>query len=99
MTPSSSTSSSSVTRAGRARVTRIDADGRVHLDGATIEAQAVVVTAGAWVSRLLEPLGISLPVTPTRESVAYFPLPASDRVPTIIDWRVPDGYALPRPGD
>src|SRR3989440_3105808 len=83
----------------RARVTRIDDDGRVHLDGATIEAQAVVVTAGAWVSRLLEPLGISPPVTPTRESVAYFPLPAPDGVPTIIDWRVPDGYALPRRGD
>jgi sarcosine oxidase len=83
----------------RARVTRIDDDGRVHLDGATIEAQAVVVTAGAWVSRLLEPLGISPPVTPTRESVAYFPLPASDGLPTIIDWRVPDGYALPRRGD
>jgi sarcosine oxidase len=83
----------------RARVTRIDDDGRVYLDGGTIEAQAVVVTAGAWVSRLLEPLGIDPPVTPTRESVAYFPLPARDGLPTIIDWRVPDGYALPRPGD
>jgi sarcosine oxidase len=83
----------------RARVTGIDDDGRVHLDGETIEAQAVIVTAGAWVSRLLEPLGISPPVTPTRESVAYFPLASADGLPTVIDWRVPDGYALPRPGD
>jgi monomeric sarcosine oxidase len=73
-------------------------DGRVRLDGTTIEAQAVVVTAGAWVAPLLEPLGISPPVTPSRESVAYFPLAARDGLPTIIDWRVPDGYDLPRPG-
>jgi monomeric sarcosine oxidase len=81
----------------RAPVTAIE-DGRVRLDGTTIEAQAVVVTAGAWVARLLEPLGISPPVTPTRESVAYFPLAAPDGLPTIIDWCVPDGYDLPRPG-
>jgi sarcosine oxidase len=79
-------------------VTRIEDDGRVRLDGTTIEAQAVVVTAGAWVAPLLEPLGISPPVAPSRESVAYFPLAARDGVPTIIDWRVPDGYDLPRPG-
>jgi sarcosine oxidase len=82
-----------------ARVTGIGEDGRVHLDGETIEAQAVVVTAGAWVSRLLEPLGICPPVTPTRESVAYFPVASPDGLPTIIDWRVPEGYAFPRRGD
>ena len=81
------------------RVTRIDDDGSVHLDGGTIEAQAVVVTAGAWVSRLLEPLGISPPVTPSRESVAYFALGTPNGLPTVIDWRVPDGYELPRPGE
>jgi monomeric sarcosine oxidase len=81
------------------RVARLDEGGRVHLDGETIEAQAVVVTAGAWVSRLLEPLGIDPPVTPTRESVAYFPVPARNGLPTIIDWHLPDGYALPSPGD
>jgi sarcosine oxidase len=83
----------------RARVTGIEDDGRVRLDGTTIEAQAVVVTAGAWVAPLLESLGISPPVTPSRESVAYFPLAGRDGVPTIIDWRVPDGYDLPRRGD
>ena len=83
----------------RTRVTGIEDDGRVHLDGETIDAQAVVVTAGAWVSRLLEPLGISPPVTPTRESVAYFSLASADGLPTVIDWRLPEGYGLPRPGD
>jgi sarcosine oxidase len=82
----------------RTRVTRITEGGRVDLEGETIEAQAVVVTAGAWVSRLLEPLGISPPVMPTRETVAYFSAP-KDGLTTIIDWRLPDGYALPRPGD
>jgi sarcosine oxidase len=82
----------------RAPVTGIEDDGRVRLDGTTIEAQAVVVTAGAWVAPLLEPLGIRPPVTPSRESVAYFPLATQDGLPTIIDWRVPDGYDLPRPG-
>jgi sarcosine oxidase len=81
------------------RVTGIEDDGRVRLDGETIEAEAVVVTAGAWVSRLLEPLGIDPPVTPTRESVAYFPLASADGLPTVIDWRLPAGYDLPRPGD
>jgi sarcosine oxidase len=81
----------------RARVLAVEGDGHVRLEGGSIEAQAVVVTAGAWVSRLLEPLGISPPVTPTRETVAYFPAPTG--LPTIIDWRVPEGYALPRPGD
>src|SRR5438105_1025124 len=48
----------------RAPVTAIEDGGRVRLDGTTIEAQAVVVTAGGWVRPLLEPLGISPPVTP-----------------------------------
>ena len=82
----------------RARVTSID-EGRVQLDGGAIEARAVVVTAGAWVSRLVEPLGIRLPVTPTRETVAYVAVENGDRLPTVIDWRVPAGYDLPRPGD
>ena len=83
----------------RAPVTAIGGDGRVRLDGTTIEAQAVVVTAGAWVAPLLEPLGISLPVTPTRESVVFFPLVSRDGLPTVIDWRLADGYDLPRRGD
>ena len=75
------------------RVTAID-DGRVRFDGGSLEAQAIVVTAGAWVSRLVEPLGIRLPVTPTRESVAYFSIATDREYPTVIDWRVPDGYDL-----
>jgi sarcosine oxidase len=82
----------------RTRVVAVE-DGRVRLDSGAIDVQAVVITAGAWVSRLLEPLGISPPVTPTRETVGYAAVADGPALPTIIDWRVPDGYDLPRPGD
>jgi sarcosine oxidase len=80
----------------RTRVTGIE-EGRVRVEGGTIEARVVVVTAGAWVARLVGPLGMELPVTPTRETVAYFGV--RNGFPTVIDWRVPDGYELPRSGD
>jgi sarcosine oxidase len=51
----------------------------VGADGVTIvvgeqeiSARCCVVAAGAWVSGLLEPLGIALPVRVTREQVFYF---------------------------
>jgi sarcosine oxidase len=37
-----------------------------------VDAQAVVVTAGPWARKLLAAEGIDLPVTETRETVAYF---------------------------
>jgi sarcosine oxidase len=39
-----------------------------------LDADVVVVTAGAWARRLLEPEGIELPVKITRETLAYFKL-------------------------
>ena len=41
---------------------------------ADLDADVVVVTAGPWAGRLLEPEGIDLPVKVTRETVAYFAL-------------------------
>ena len=41
---------------------------------AELDADVVVVTAGPWAGRLLEPEGIDLPVRITRETVAYFKL-------------------------
>jgi sarcosine oxidase len=64
----------------------------VRADGRELRADAVVVTAGAWVNRLLEPLGRALPVVVTRETVAYFPLRA-DGLPTVVDWRAEPGHA------
>jgi len=50
-----------------------------------LDADAVVVTAGPWAPRLLAGHGIELPVTTTRETVAYFdlgrPVPSMLEIP------------------
>jgi len=54
-------------------VRRIDLDGAhpvVVTDELTIEAERLIVAAGAWVGRLLPEL--ALPVQPTRQQVLYF---------------------------
>ncbi|HJU47325.1 MAG TPA: N-methyl-L-tryptophan oxidase [Gaiellaceae bacterium] len=83
---------------------------RIAFHGGTIDARAVVVTAGAWAPGLLGPAGIELPVVPTRETVSYFSLPAVEELPPVIDWATtatPEygilrpgqaSYALPAPG-
>jgi sarcosine oxidase len=48
---------------------------RVVVDGATIEAGAVIVAAGPWLSRLLP--GAGLPLRVTRQVMAWFAPPAS----------------------
>jgi D-amino-acid dehydrogenase len=51
----------------RARGVRVGAD--------TIEADAVVVTAGAWAPQLLQPLGVKLAVEPQRGQIVHLRLP------------------------
>jgi sarcosine oxidase len=71
----------------------------VVTDDATYSADVAVVTAGAWARSLLEPVGIDLPVVPTRETVAYFSMADELSCPTIVDWREPSAfYSLPSPG-
>ncbi|MEA2446996.1 MAG: sarcosine oxidase / L-pipecolate oxidase [Actinomycetota bacterium] len=65
---------------------------------AIIQAKAVVVTAGPWARKLLAPIGIDLPVKPTRESVAYFRL-LGPTPPAVVDWGSPTVYALSSPGE
>ena len=82
---------------------------RLELEQGELTARAVVVTAGAWASTLLAPLGIELPVIPTRETVVYLEL--AEPVPSVIDYaRLPTAgeggitrvgqaaYALVAPG-
>jgi sarcosine oxidase len=63
----------------------------------TFAAPVAVITAGAWVNRVLADSGIELDVRVTRETVAYFrsggPTP-----PTLVEWSDPTVYALPSPG-
>jgi sarcosine oxidase len=73
---------------------------RVATSRDEIVARAVVVAAGAWSPGLLTPLGIELPVVPTRETVTYFEHPQALELPAVIDDAVPDARAhgLRRPG-
>jgi sarcosine oxidase len=67
---------------------------RVTLDGEELAAGAVVVTTGAWVTHLVGPTGVDVPVGATRETVVYLEQLGADSVPAVID----DG-SVPSPGD
>ncbi|MEV7043309.1 FAD-dependent oxidoreductase [Amycolatopsis sp. NPDC051061] len=54
------------------------ADGTVVSSSGPLEADSVVVAAGAWSRELLAPLGIDLPVTPHRGQISHFDLPGTD---------------------
>ena len=51
-----------------------------------VRACAVVVTAGAWVTRVLAPLGLEPKVSPVRETVAYFQPRAARDNPPLSEW-------------
>jgi sarcosine oxidase len=72
------------------RVTGIHTDeDRVRLDttDGSLEAEAVVVTAGAWARPLLEAAGIELDVQPTRETIAYFRLTSPQALPAVAEFQ------------
>jgi D-amino-acid dehydrogenase len=50
----------------------------VHVNDKFISADSVVITAGAWVKELLDPLGISVPVEPQKGQIAHLILPGQD---------------------
>lgn len=54
------------------------ADGTVASPDGPLEADSVVVAAGAWSRELLAPLGIDLPVTPHRGQISHFDLPDTE---------------------
>ena len=70
--------------------------GSVHLtlSSGELTARAVVVAAGSWAPGLLSPIGVELPVVPTRETVVYLDLPHAARLPPVIDYG-----SLPSPGE
>jgi D-amino-acid dehydrogenase len=59
----------------------------VVVDGRVIEADAVIVAAGAWSNDLLAPTGIQLPMAPQKGQIIHFRLPGQDttRWP-ILSW-------------
>jgi len=50
----------------------------IELDDESIDADAVVVATGAWTNRLLEPLGLTVPVEPQRGQILHMSLPGVD---------------------
>jgi sarcosine oxidase len=86
----------------RTRVTTLRPDRdtvEVATEHGMLRVGAVVVAAGGWARELLEPLGINLPVTVTRETTSYFALEDADELPSVIDGTSSGiAYALAAPG-
>jgi sarcosine oxidase len=82
------------------RIVDHDSSAEVIVDGASIRASTVVVTAGAWAGGLLAGVGIDLPLVPSLEQVSYYRLESPSALPTVIDYTRDDGtdrYAVPHP--
>ena len=82
------------------RISNHDTFAEVVIDGETIRAPVVVVTAGAWAKSLLAGAGLDLPLVPTLEQVSYYRLDTPSPLPTIIDYTIDgaiDHYAVPHP--
>jgi sarcosine oxidase len=69
-----------------------DSTVRVETTHGALDAGAAVVCAGAWARPLLATVGYELPVTVTRETVVYFALEASSPRPSVLDWRMAEGW-------
>ena len=50
----------------------------VRVNGESIEADSVVVAAGAWAQNILEPVGIQLAVAPQRGQIVHLRLPGTN---------------------
>lgn len=59
-------------------------DSGVEVDGQRIDADAVVVAAGAWCGELLDPIGVRIDVAPQRGQIVHLALPDVDT----RDWPV-----------
>jgi glycine/D-amino acid oxidase-like deaminating enzyme len=88
----------------RLRQALLDASGaslssdRVTLDSTTLDADAVVLAAGAWTADLVAPLGIRLPVEPQRGQISHFALPGTDTSAWPVVLPVSSHYLLAFPG-
>lgn len=60
----------------------------------TIEADAVIVTAGAWVPQLLAPLGVNLAVEPQRGQIVHLRLPGVETGAWPVVLPLSDHYLL-----
>lgn len=64
---------------GTASIAPVDGGGwAVRVDDRLLEADTVVVAAGAWTNRLLEPLGRRIPVEPQRGQITHLRVGTAD---------------------
>jgi sarcosine oxidase subunit beta len=71
----------------------------VRTEAGELQAPAVVVCAGLWAPRLLEPLGIAVPIAPKRHQMCFFRRPPGfDEHPGMID-RPSGTYMRPETGN
>jgi sarcosine oxidase subunit beta len=71
----------------------------VKTAGGVIDAPVVAVCAGLWANRLLAPLGIEVPIAPTRHQMCFFRRPAGfGPHPAVID-RPNATYMRPETGN
>lgn len=73
------------------KVTSLQMDGEevvVHTDSESYRGQKLLVSAGAWNKPLLQDLGLSVPLVPTRKTIAWFgadeSLYGADRFPAFV---------------
>ena len=45
---------------------------KVLTSAGTFRCRRVVISAGAWINKVLQPLGVTVPVNVTQENVTYF---------------------------
>ncbi|MCM3719491.1 NAD(P)/FAD-dependent oxidoreductase [Fictibacillus phosphorivorans] len=50
----------------------------INLEGKTLLAEKVIVTAGAWSQELLKPLGVNFKVTPQKAQIVHLELPQTE---------------------
>jgi len=80
----------------------LEGDGvSVRTKDGSLRANVAVVTAGAWVRGLVAQVGIDLPVTPSLETVAFFPIDEEMDLTIFVDRADLSHplYSLPSPGE
>lgn len=71
---------------------------KVHVGGDVLEADKIVIAAGAWSAELVAPLGSSLGVAPQRGQISHFELSGVDTSSWPVVLPVSSHYLLAFPG-
>lgn len=79
------------------KVERLEASGDqvvIHVEGESLTAERVLVTAGTWTAKLLERSGYTIPLRPYRVQMASLHLPDAYRLPMVWELAT-DAYVVP----